>query len=563
MIETDDKSVTVKLPMFTRPKELIPSSDFSGNNPFYAYRRKAKVRFSLRKKDAPNPKTDSYDDTYDINFKIKDVEGNEEEVKYVDIVIYQVPRIVNPKAIWRKHDSTESFHVQLLQLDGAGASSFSEFTSEGPWRASILTDPDGLIKLEGNGNTVTNASTGENAYIHGSSGTSVNFTYTPTGTIGANETRCGIILVEYHDYTCNHLIFVRQGYDCGVELGGNKWSCYNAYATGSISDSQPEELTSTNVVVTNSPLSIGSLFKRCNYNYAILESNCENYGWLEKITGNGTLLKTAYVNNATSSKYSTRDANWDNLLGYAWTKYDSNNSRFETSWAENWTAVNKNNAAMTIPTYEDYIKLRDESEYGYGVVYADGAGGVATSIEDAFGFTDYENTGEGSPKGMRACVVYDSKTAAHIIFPIGAVGQGRRARKTFTNSWNATYNGTQLTNMGSPGAGALTYSGFGSLLYTSPATGGTARSNNDRPLTYNIYREPGAIYWFKKPSRREASTSTDDRTASWDINFYTLVFNPYDNSSLGERIYNADEDKWTNITWADSSDALPIRLIYK
>ncbi|MBD5298482.1 MAG: DUF4906 domain-containing protein, partial [Bacteroides sp.] len=399
VIQTDKKSVTIKLPMFTRPKELIPSSDFSGNNPFYAYRRKAVVRFSLRPKVAPDPTEDAtedtYDDTYDHPFEVKDLkvkddveDKDKKYVKYVDITIYQVPRIVNPKAIWRKHDSTEPFHVQLLQLDGAGASSFSEFESEGPWRASILTDPDGLIELKGNGNTVTNASTGENAYIHGSSGTSVDFTYTPRGTCGANQTRCGIILVEYHDYTCNHLIFVRQGYDCGVELGGNMWSCYNAYATGSKADNYlPQILTSTDVVVTNSPLSIGSLFKRCNYNYAILESNCENYGWLEKISGNGTLLKTAYVDNATSSKYSTRDANWDDIQGFAWTKYTENSSRFETSWAENWTAVNKNNAKLTIPTYEDYKNLRDNCEYGYGVVYADGAGGVAFSVDEAFGFT--------------------------------------------------------------------------------------------------------------------------------------------------------------------------------
>lgn len=268
VVETDSKSMTLNIPMFTRPKELIPASDFSGNNPFYAYVREATVRFSLRKKGAPAPdssKEEGWNDEYDAFFNVKDENGKDKKVKYVDVTIYQVPRIVNPKAIWRRWDSTEDFHVKLKQLKAAGSKDFIDFTSEGPWRVSILQDPDGLIELStADGQKVTKDS--KEKYIEGVTGTEIDFWYKPIGTAGsADNARCGIIKVEYHDYTCNHLIFVRQGYDKGMTLGGASWSCYNAVAAkGERTDGDPETLSSnsTDVVVTNSPLSIGSFFKR-------------------------------------------------------------------------------------------------------------------------------------------------------------------------------------------------------------------------------------------------------------------------------------------------------------
>ena len=557
VVETDDNSVTVKLPMYTRPKELIPASDFSGNNPFYAYVREAVVRFSLRKRNAANPTSSTasgWSGVDDEVFKIKDKDGKEKEVKYVDVTIYQVPRIVNPKAIWRRWDSQESFHVELKELNAAGATSFHNFRSDGPWRASILTDPDGLIKLSKDGVEVTTAG----KYIEGSSDTEIDFWYTPNGTAGSEtNARCGIILVEYNDYTCNHLIFVRQGYDKGMDLGGASWSCYNAYCTsGNVSGTLPQDLTSTNVIVTNSPLSIGSYFKRCQYNYAILERNESSYGWLTSVTNQN--LETAYTN--TSNSVTIRNATWSSFGGYGWTQYDGSSSRRDRHWADTWVAVNKGNRELAVPTYEQYVSLRDNCDYGYGVVYADGATFVADNVADAYGYTNYSNASGNaadSPKGMRACLVYNPNNADHIIFPIGAIGQGRRARTTSPTTYRAAYNGTELPIFADPGAGALSYSGMRGLLY-SGARGTTARrSNNDRPLTYNLYREPGAIYWFKQPAERPNALDDDHNTASWDINYYTLVFNPYDYGSLG---YWAPG---TDLVRGTSSDALPIKLIYK
>ncbi|MBD5421251.1 MAG: DUF4906 domain-containing protein [Bacteroides sp.] len=553
---TDDNSVTIKLPMFTRPKELIPASDFSGNNPFYAYVREAVVRFSLRKNVDYKPSSSTaagWSGEYDESFKIRDKEGKEQEVKYVDVTIYQVPRIVNPKAIWRRYNSTEPFHVELKQLDAAGATKFHNFKSDGPWRASILTDPDGLIKLTKDSQEVTNSTASK--YIEGDGDTEIVFDYTPNGTTSATNARCGIILVEYHDYTCNHLIFVRQGYDKGMQLGDASWSCYNAYCTsGDERSTEPEDRTSTNVIVTNSPLSIGSYFKRSQYNYAILEKNEINYGWLASVENQN--LETAYTN--TSNSVTTRNATWDTFGGYAWTQYSGSASRFDKHWAETWVAVNKSNQQLVVPTYDQYTKLRDNCEYGYGVVYADGAEGVADNVADAYGYTNYDNasgTAAESKKGMRACLVYNPNNADHIIFPIGAIGQGRRARQTNGTTYRAAYNGTYLANItysGSyNGAGALTYSSMRGLLYSNARSNG--RSNNDRPLTYNLYREPGALYWFYSPVVNPNSTDSNPNVAAWDINYYTLAFNPYSYVILGENPTN----------YGGSSDALPIRLIYK
>lgn len=556
VIDMGDNSVTVELPMFTRPKELIPSSDFTGNNTFSAFIRQAVVRFSLRLKTDPDPKADEYSDANDIEFDIIHADGEKERVKYVDIRIYQVPRIVNPKAIWRKHNSTEAFHVELMQLDKVGGSKFETFESDGPWRVSIYRDPNGLIKLTGNGEEVT--TTGK--YIHGESGTSIDFNYQPNGTCGEKEARCGIILVEYNNYTCHHLIFVRQGYDKGMELGGNLWSCYNAFASGSEKGYnnngtiEPDTRTTADVVVTNSPLSMGSLFKRNQYNYAILESNDKDYGWLQSITDKN--LSTAYVD---GTGYKTRDAKWSSFGGFAWNNYGNTESRFDRSWADTWVAVNKGNLELAVPTFEDYGELRDKTQYGYGVVYGDGATGVATIAADAFGYTDYDNdanAGSGSPKGVRACIVYDDKTGDQIIFPLGALGQGRRTCNALANTWNSTYNGKELTSFADPGYGSITYSRMRSLLYSK---NGDANSNNHRPLTYNIYRQPGAVYWFKQPANKtaESSSSADLRVAGWDINYYTLVFNPYDVSTMGDG-YISGKDAYNK-----SSDALPIKFIYK
>lgn len=544
----DDGSTVVNVPFYTRSKELVSQSDFTGNNVYYAYQRKAMVRFTLREL---GPSRQPSKDDKIVPFRVRDLDGNIiENVSYRDVPIYQVRRIVNPKAIWRAYNNTDEFKVQLMHLEGAGSNTYTTFESEGKWRVSVLVDPKDLIRINGK-----KLQPGE--YIEGATGTAIEFTYKPSGTIGVAENRGGIIKVEYHDYSCNHLIFVNQGYDSPVTLAGIDWSCYNAIAAQGDPDQpnsdQPARIENTNVVVTNSPLSIGSFFKRCQYNWAILEENNQEYGWLASITN--VDLKTATITTqslTTAQKYVQRTIQWRSFWGFRWANLATNDDPAtcdQRSWASTWTAINKNDIILTIPTLEDFRTLRDDQncEYGYGIVYADGATAIQTNRDDAGGFYDYDNDGKNDQvatdgthnKGMRVCIVYDKTNGNQTMFPLGAQGQGRRSRQI--GVWSS---GTGITD---PGVGALTYSGGIGLL-----SGG---KNVYRPMAYNLYRSPGAIYWFKKPGIKDYSPNNEAKDiASWDINYYTLVFNPYAHYSL----YSG-----TNPTRENSSDALPIKLIYK
>lgn len=574
----DDGSVTAIIPMYTRQKKLVTSSDFCGSNPYWAYVRSAKVRFTLWKKDGtPVP--------------FRNVKNPEEMVDYRDVPIYQVRRIENPTAIYRRHDNDAKFDVTLLTLQSASDESYIPvYSTGGPWRASILTDPDGLVRLTGTGEEVTNETS--NKYITGSTGSPISFTYHPRGTIGATQTRCAIILVEYNDYHCRHYIYVRQGYDAPVELAGTKWSCYQVYATGQNSTNQnPQDLTSVNVMTTKSPLSIGSMYKRCQYNYGIREENNETYGWLKQIQGYSPSV--SYLN---GSEAATKNFPWNSIGGYGWLNYNTDNTtkpeqgptripsvtiddrdkRFTKSWATTWTTVGlATNRQLTVPTYEQLIRLRDECEFAFGIAYADNASAPAMNRADAYGFTDYNNTGTGDGRGMRVCVAYEQTYGRNVLFPLGATGQGRRAR-TSTNVGTPVAGQTAQTAFSDPGAGSLTYSGIRSLLYGS--------ANLHRPLTYNVYRSPGAVYWIKQPKLTSANWPD---YASWDINYYTSTFNHYDYGSLGNwsqtdaesgagvpaytstAIRNANGTitgyryTWNNTSARDCTDALPIKLVYK
>lgn len=202
-----------------------------------------------------------------------------------------------------------------------------------------------------------------------------------------------------------------------------------------------------------------------------------------------------------------------------------------------------------MPTYDNFTSLNSSCEFGYGVVYADGASSVQTNVTDAYGYSDPENKGLESPMGVRACVIYNPTNGNQIIFPLGNVGQGRRAVSNYAcTSVNHFGSGNRDKNY----VGALTYSGIRSVLAGS--------GNMNRPITYNLYRNAGAVYWFKQPRTGLQSTNTSkQRAASWDISYFTFVFNHYDDGSLGE--YDSTDPEALNAT--TSTDALPLKLIYK
>ena len=191
--EDGEHSVTCRLPMYTRAKQLIIKSGYTGNNPYVGYRRKAVVTFTAT------------------------LEGNGEKFDIEKSTpVLQVRRVVNPTGIWRKHDSTKPFHVVLKHLPSETAAEFQTFSSEGAWRAYVVRGDRNFVTLDG----------GEEA--SGSTGSAVDFTVGFRGTCKADESRCAIVRVEYHNYSCYHLIFVRQGKaPMALYEGGTRWHACN------------------------------------------------------------------------------------------------------------------------------------------------------------------------------------------------------------------------------------------------------------------------------------------------------------------------------------------------
>lgn len=532
-----DKSIRLKIPMYTRNKEMVPSSDFTGNNPFNAYYRYARVRFTLWQKTSSGDKQ--------IDFKNEEGEWETERLA----TIYQVPRIENPKAIYRDANRDDEFEIKLMVLPKADSDFFETFKSDGPWRAYVDRSTESFIELyDRNGNKADT--------IHGVTDEEIVFKYKPSGVISDNHTRSGVIKVEYHDYNCFHLIFVRQGYHKGVQLGNANWSCYNVYATsrgGTNPDRNnfaPSDETSVPVALTRSPLSVGSLLKRNQYNYSIREKNVGNgYGWLQSITG--VSLLTAHIT-AENTVDDNRTAKWDQIQGFAWVNFGASQERYSKHWADTWTAVGgfRDNETFAVPTAENYQSLLANCDFGYGIVYADGATTTQAIYKKACGFTDFDNLGNDDERGVRACVVYDNIDGRNIIFPLGSEGQVRRACTAPYGSDNAP--------IADPGVGALTYGNLREVL--------VGAGNRYRPYTYNLYRDPGGLYWINAPVTKPGTSDGHLNEpypdyASWDINYRTLVFNPYAYNSLGG--WDDRTHKYTSTSTEYSSDALPIKLIYK
>lgn len=447
--QTEANTYNIYIPMYTRAKQMIIWSGYTGNNPYVAYQRKAKVK---------------------ITTKLEGLDAFENEVP-----IYQVRRIVNPKGIYRSANNNSSFHVVLKRLPKENAEKFVTFQSEGPWKAYIVVNNGEGITLS---ETPGKSELKSDKAIHGKTGSiidfNVNFSGTPTGN------RYAIIRVEYHNYTCQHLIFVRQGDqpdDLDITDPGaknNKWYAMNMRTKS--------ELAST-------PLDEGSLFKFGNWEEPIDALNNKNprEPW---INVQPTDFKV-YPEGGFTIAGTTDKKTWKEI------KYQGEDKEFSEPGMEN----------ARVATAEDYWELRqDYIEQGYGVLYGDDAMETADNIEDVYGY-DYENNQSG--RGMRGCFVYNRLTGKNLFFPIGASGYGHR-KQEFVASW-----GDSETL-----DGVLRYAAGRSKSFIE----------NGRPLLYDIYKRPGAIYWYnKKGSINDNGTKN---CLGWDFNYFTFDFNYIETGNL-------------------------------
>lgn len=484
----DGRTITsLQVPLWTRPKSMIKISGFSGNNPYETYQRKSIVRFRA-------------------TFKI----GDSYKTRVKDVPIYQVRRIVNPKAVWRRYNNYEDpFDVKLYYRATAGAAKFTALRSEGSWKAYVSTVNDGgkFITLSGGVSTL-------NDTIFGDTDSEINFKINFSSKVAQTQSRCAIVTILYHGYSCSHTIYVRQGYNQALEIGPNtgKWSSFSLFAA-----SHPYKQTTGTAtgVLTKNPLALGTFFKRGNLSEGILISNNSTYPNLS-VVGNNASFNLADVSNETKS--STWGKIWGaNVYDSAGKLLDSKEANMKYSWPQiKAKGYDGKDRIYTVPTYAQYNALA-KLEYGIGVMYADGATAPSDDIEVAFRYQDLKNEGLDNGKGMRGIVVYNPSNANQVFFPVGARGIGRR---TLQNSDSNHY-------------GTLRYGAVAKIL-----SYGNGAYNEFRPICFNLPANPGSIYWIRALG--------PDNMMGWDMNYFDFSFNGYD----------------TAAGFYDNGDALPIKLIY-
>lgn len=447
---TEANTYNIYIPMYTRAKQMISTTGYTGNNPYVAYQRKARVKITTK------------------------LEGLD-KIFENEVPIYQVRRVVNPKGIYRSLKNNKSFHVVLKRLPGEDQQMFKTFQSEGPWKAYVVKETNGKgITL-----SVTDPNTTElkndpeyGKAIYGKTGSVIDFNVNfEQSSDNPSENRYAIIRVEYHNYTCQHLIFVRQG-DKPDDLvtNGVKWYAMNMKTTSELA---------------SNPLDEGSLFKFGKWNHPIdaLSNKNPREPWI-KVTPEDFKIypEDGFTNAATGDKM-------------VWTDIIHSNTTDGFG--------NPQMANARVATGADFWELRKYSyiEQGYGVLYGDDATETADDIVEAYGY-DYKHNKSG--RGMRGCFAYNRETGKNLFFPIGASGYGHR-KQSYTPTWGdpETLNGV------------LRYAAGRTQLYPSPV---------ERPLFYDLYKQPGGIYWLNAEIPQNYFTPTDGVSLGWDINYFSFDF---------------------------------------
>lgn len=476
IIDADgSKSRVFRIPLYTRARSISESRGHTGNNIFSAHIRQATVTLSVRMKNGV-----LLERTIDVR---------------------QVRRIENPKAIWRSEKSVEPFDVILRYPREEGGNDYEDLLSDGPWYAEKVSD--GQVDASWYSIKPLGDSRADGDRVAGSDSTRIHFQFEPNGPNTSGIPRCGVIRVYYNNYTCVHLIFVRQGYQpLALRDGEVEWHTFNV--TG-IEDSEDKTRTYKEA---SDPRDEGSMFRWGSTN-GITAAFSREHGWGEDIG----------------------QAVWD---GYKGTSYGA------------WT---DDASGARLPRLHDFMKLfcdqdkdlNTDIEYGFGVLYGDGASKTASTAAEA---NCYYSDQEGTvSRGMRGCIVYNHINGRQLFFPIGASGYGRRKEGygVAANSTRGEYGKT----------GVLRYA---NRFMEYPA----GNELNSRPLFRDLYKQEGAIYWFKELWVKNSgetygySDLENHDQSAWDVNYKTLNF----------KYFNANA--WaggTNSTSCSNSDACFIRLV--
>ena len=468
----DEKgSYSFQIPLFTRAKVMLKKTGYTGNNPFVRYQRIAKLKLT-------------------VTLKNKETGETKDDSELVNVV--QVRRVVNPKGVYRRAGNYEPFSVRMMWLGGNYEDTFEPVVSHGPWRAEIIGDAN-FITLDGK-QTVSGTTNSNIAFT-------IRFNRMSTGNKNA------VVRILYHNYTCTHLIFVRQGYDPQIlgpipdtdeKLAGrtpNKWSAFNMIAKNKIATDPRDE---------------GSLFKFGNPGEPIdVINNVYEINGVE--TTKELLNGEFYLNKGTAENpFIMIDGDGNKVEETkTWQDILSDRSGFTGDNAFSGYEV------AEIDDFEE-LYLNSNHEFGYGVLYADGATSTQDKINDVYGYSRYDSESGDSPKGMRGVFAYywdkdasgsgqyGSYNGRNLFFPIGRSGYGHR--KNYREGEDGKSNGN----------GILRYacnSGLPRTLFSNVA-----------PLFVSIFRVPGAIYWSKAPKRDAIGWDGNIlEGGGWDA--YALDFN--------------------------------------
>lgn len=420
------------LPVFTRAKNLVKTTGYTGNNPFEASPRMAYVKVTAH---LSNGSTAS---------KI--------------LRVMQVPRVTNPKGIYRRSGNNENFHVVLTEKDSDNGTKFSPIKSDGPWMAEVING-ENFINL--NGRTT----------IKGASGTDIDFNVHFNKMNRDNKVRNAVIRVRYHNYTCVHLIYVRQGYSSqAIEGSGTHWHTFNRITATEEADDPRDE---------------GSLFRFGN-----LEQPIDIWGNRYSIAG-------------VAPKDEDFSATWNLRLSISKTEYTA---KFDWNNIKSKLNFDKDTDVAEMSDFEKLYRS-DNVEHGFGVLYADGATETQTDATHVYGWHRHD---DDNTRGMCGVFAYywnrdnvsDPYNCRSVFFPIGYSGYGHRKHKDL--DWR-----------------------IGCLRYSTTRTGPMEFNLLPwMPLFYDLYKRKGAIYWAKEmTTATEITGGTSDEAVGLDMNFFTFDVN--------------------------------------
>lgn len=478
-VTKDGNVYEFEIPLYTRAKNLIKESAYTGNNPFTGYPREAEITVRAKYK------------------------GIEEPVE-TTTPVYQVRRLVNPKGIHRKADNNTSFHVKLLELEKETSTEFTPLISVGPWKAYVLSGGDqNFISLDGE------------QEISGETLSEIDFNVNFHGSTPAGKNRFAIIEILYHSYSCVHQIYVSQGEE-PVMMHNIKNHDKNTY--------WHVKNILHRVAEVDNVLDEGSLFRFARSRYPIDASNNVNEfePWI-------SIKPSDFDVDHSNDDFLIAPGNPEKYTKKKWSDIGSGDPNGEFTLPIDGTSAK---TAFIIPDVKDLTDLRDNTEQAYGVLYGDDAIDVQTDLAKAYGYQrDADGKADGT-YGMRGCFAYVVADGRHIFFPIGASGYGHRKQGGIHQyGEEEKYNAT------------LRYSAGRIFPYTTETDGNKSDDPMNLPLFYDLYKRPGAIYWLNKAATGVAigGQTTDANCAGIDVNYFTFDFNYISRGSLyGWKSQSAD-----------------------